>query len=176
MDSSLHQAPPSMGFSRQELLKWVAISFSRDWAAALSRDPPARASPRTPAPDRPGTGWDRAPSTQLRTRALGPPSCLPCPSPHSELRESQTPRHWTPSSELGTRNLYSAPDPENQTSPRSPRDAPGPWGVRPSVSHPRPSRDPGLSARRSRLTWAGQGGDLAGPGRAAFSPSAALAL
>ena len=29
MDSSLHQAPPSMGFSRQEVLEWVAISFSR---------------------------------------------------------------------------------------------------------------------------------------------------
>ena len=28
MDSSLHQAPPSMGFSRQEVLDWVAISFS----------------------------------------------------------------------------------------------------------------------------------------------------
>ena len=28
MDSSLHQPPPSMGFSRQEL-EWVAISFSR---------------------------------------------------------------------------------------------------------------------------------------------------
>ena len=28
MDSSLHQAPPSMGFSRQEVLEWVAISFS----------------------------------------------------------------------------------------------------------------------------------------------------
>ena len=30
MDSSLHQAPPSMGFSRQEVLEWVAISFSRE--------------------------------------------------------------------------------------------------------------------------------------------------
>ena len=30
MDSSLHQAPPSMGFSRQEVLDWVAISFSRE--------------------------------------------------------------------------------------------------------------------------------------------------
>ena len=29
-DSSLHQAPPSMGFSRQEVLEWVAISFSRE--------------------------------------------------------------------------------------------------------------------------------------------------
>ena len=30
MDSSLHQAPPSMGFSRQEVLECVAISFSRE--------------------------------------------------------------------------------------------------------------------------------------------------
>ena len=30
MNSSLHQAPPSMGFSRQEVLEWVAISFSRE--------------------------------------------------------------------------------------------------------------------------------------------------
>ena len=30
MDGSLHQAPPSMGFSRQEVLKWVAISFSME--------------------------------------------------------------------------------------------------------------------------------------------------
>ena len=30
MDSSLHQAPPSMGFSRREVLEWVAISFSRE--------------------------------------------------------------------------------------------------------------------------------------------------
>ena len=30
MDSSLHQAPPSMRFSRQEVLEWVAISFSRE--------------------------------------------------------------------------------------------------------------------------------------------------
>ena len=28
MDWSLHQAPPSMGFSRQEVMEWVAISFS----------------------------------------------------------------------------------------------------------------------------------------------------
>ena len=27
---SLHQAPPSMRFSRQEVLEWVAISFSRE--------------------------------------------------------------------------------------------------------------------------------------------------
>ena len=30
MDSSLHQAPLSMVFSRQEVLEWVAISFSRE--------------------------------------------------------------------------------------------------------------------------------------------------
>ena len=30
MNSSLHQAPPSMGFSRPEVLEWVAISFSRE--------------------------------------------------------------------------------------------------------------------------------------------------
>ena len=30
MDSSLHHAPPSMEFSRQEVLEWVAISFSRE--------------------------------------------------------------------------------------------------------------------------------------------------
>ena len=30
MDSSLHQAPPSMGFLWQEVLEWVAISFSRE--------------------------------------------------------------------------------------------------------------------------------------------------
>ena len=36
MDSSLHQAPPSMGFSRQEVLEWVAISFSRE--SSQSRD------------------------------------------------------------------------------------------------------------------------------------------
>ena len=30
MSSSLHQAPPSMGFSRQEYRSWVAISFSRE--------------------------------------------------------------------------------------------------------------------------------------------------
>ena len=29
MDSSLHQAPPSMGFSRK-ILDWVAVSFSRE--------------------------------------------------------------------------------------------------------------------------------------------------
>ena len=31
MDSSLHQAPLSMGFSRQEYQEWIAISFSRTW-------------------------------------------------------------------------------------------------------------------------------------------------
>ena len=30
MDSSLHQAPLSMGFSKQEYWKWVAVSFSRE--------------------------------------------------------------------------------------------------------------------------------------------------
>ena len=30
MGSSLNQAPPSMGFSRQEVLEWVAISSSRE--------------------------------------------------------------------------------------------------------------------------------------------------
>ena len=30
IDSSLHQAPPSMGFSKQEVLELVAISFSRE--------------------------------------------------------------------------------------------------------------------------------------------------
>ena len=30
MDSSLHQVPPCMGFSRQEILELVAISFSRE--------------------------------------------------------------------------------------------------------------------------------------------------
>ncbi|CAI9165371.1 unnamed protein product [Rangifer tarandus platyrhynchus] len=140
------------------------------WAAALRRDPPARPSPRTPAPDRPGTGWDRAPSAQLRTRALGPPSCLPCPSPHPELREPQTPSHWTPSSELGTGDLYSTPDPENQTSPRSPRDAPGPWGVRPSVSHPvppgtraRPPGGPGSPGLDRAGTWPGRAGPRSRP-------------
>ena len=38
MDSSLHQAPPSMGFSRQEVLEWVAISFSRK--SSQPRDKP----------------------------------------------------------------------------------------------------------------------------------------
>ena len=30
MDSSLHQAPPSMGFFKARVLEWVAISFSRE--------------------------------------------------------------------------------------------------------------------------------------------------
>ena len=30
IDSSLHQAPPSMGFSKQEVLKWVGFPFSRE--------------------------------------------------------------------------------------------------------------------------------------------------
>ena len=30
MDSSLHQAPPSMEFSRARVLEWIAISFSRE--------------------------------------------------------------------------------------------------------------------------------------------------
>ena len=35
MDSSLHQAPPSMGFSRQEVPEWVAISFSKQVESLL---------------------------------------------------------------------------------------------------------------------------------------------
>lgn len=136
------------------------------WAAALRRDPPARASPRTPAPDRPGTGWDRAPSAQLRTRALGPLSCLPCPSPHPELRESQTTPRWTPSSKLGTRDLYSAPDPENQTFPGFPRDAPALGEcVRLSLTPSLPG--PGLVPQevQAHLGWTGRGPGRAGPGR-----------
>ena len=37
MDSSLHQAPPYMGFSRQEVLEWVAISFSREFSQPRDR-------------------------------------------------------------------------------------------------------------------------------------------
>ena len=38
MDSSLHQAPPSMGFSRQEVLEWVAISFSNSKRTGIKKE------------------------------------------------------------------------------------------------------------------------------------------
>ena len=36
-DSSLHQAPPSMGFSYARVLEWVAISFSRESSQCRDR-------------------------------------------------------------------------------------------------------------------------------------------
>lgn len=136
------------------------------WAAALRRDPPARTSPRTPALDRPGTGWDRAPSTQLRTRALGPPSCLPCPYPHSELRESQTPptgppvRNWGPGTSIAPPILRTRPLPAPRGTPRALGEC-----VRLSLTPSLPG--PGLVRQevQAHLGWTGRGPGRAGPGR-----------
>ena len=139
------------------------------WAAALRRDPPARTSPRTPALDRPGTGWDRAPSTQLRTRALGPPSCLPCPYPHSELRESQTPptgppvRNWGPGTSIAPPILRTRPLP-------APRGTPRALGECVRLSHPVPPGTracppggPGSPGLDRAGTWPGRAGPRSRP-------------
>lgn len=161
--------PP--GRARRAHRAGFGVVVGEAWAAALRRDPPAPHP--DPRPRQAGTGWDRAPA--LAPDASSRTPFLPPPAPPRTLNFGNPPDPPLDPQfgKLGTRDLYSAPDPEPDLSPLP--AGPGPWECVPSVS-PRPSPGPGLVPQevQAHLGWTGQGPGRAGPG--AFSPSAALAL
>lgn len=136
------------------------------WAAALRRDPPARASPGPPPQTGPEPAGDRAPSASSGRELSDPfPAPLPCPSPHPQLRESQTPP-LDPRFETEAGTSIAPPTLGTRPFP-APRGTSRPWGVRPSISHPVPpgtrlvpQEVPGSPGLDRAGTWPGRAGPV----------------
>lgn len=142
---------------------WGRSTLQRPARGDLTRDPCPRQAGTTrkrPAPDR---------------RAPGPLSSLPRPSPHPELQDVQAP--VDPSSDLGSRDPR-APRPLTLRPWSRPyRNGTGPWEwVHLSLTPSLPGTRDRPQTVQAHLGRTGLGPDLAGPGRAAFSLSSALAL
>lgn len=144
------------------------------WGRSTLQGPARGDRTQDPRPTQAGTARDRQPQASSRGPEFPNPSPLARAPPCTLNFQTSRPL-WTPVRTLETGTLK-APLPwplDSGLPPTGTAQALGSRSICPSL---RCSRGPGIAPRQSRLTWARRGGDLAGPGRAAFSLCAALAL